>query len=123
MALKDSLRNKLQVKVFDKIGSDATLYTESSITYDEYGSKIEGTESEETIKIVPYNLIGSKVNYVSFGDLEEGDTDAVVPYDTTISIKQKVKLNDIEYEVKSIEDYLIENEKVAIAIRLAKILA
>ena len=123
MGLSDKFINKLAKKVFatGKLASSATFYAESSAAYDDYGAKIDVAESGSTVKIVPYNLFGGRINYVPFGDLDEGDMDAVVPYDTSVSLDQKVTLAGTNYRVKSYENYLVEDTVVAVAIRLAKI--
>ena len=120
MGLKESVRKKLKVKVFDKIGSEATLYVKDSVSYDEYGSEINVITSTQTITIVPYNLIGGRLNYVAFGDLSEGDTDGVAPYDSPIALKSKITLNGVDYVVINLEDYIIDNDKIGIAFRMTK---
>ncbi len=123
MSLTEKFRTKLEKKVFanGKLASDATFYIESSASYDEYGAKINVAETSTSIRIVPYNLFAARVNYLPFGDLNEGDMDAVVPYDTIVTIKQKVSLLNVDYEVKAYENYLVENGIVAVYIRLSKI--
>jgi len=125
MSLDTKFRNKLEKKVFatGKLASDASFYSKDSISYDEYGSEINVTETSTSIRIVPYNLFGGRVNYLPFGDLQEGDMDAVVPYNTTVFMKQKVTFKSVDYEVKTFEDYYVENNMVAIALRLSKIIA
>jgi hypothetical protein len=119
MALIDSMRNRVAV-AFTKVGSTAELYTQTSTSYDEYGTEYSQVESSASIDIVPYNLFGGRINYQPFGDLNEGDSDAVVPWDTSISVKDKLTLNSVEYEVKNKEEYLVKNVFVAIAIRITK---
>jgi hypothetical protein len=122
MTLTAKFRNKLDKKVFatGKLASDANFYAETSASYDEYGAKINVTETYTSVRIVPYNLFAGRVNYTPFGDMDEGDMDAVVPYDTTVTLKQKVTLLGETYEVKQFENYLVENGIVAVALRLAK---
>ena len=121
MALIDSMRNRVAV-AFTKVGSTAELYTQTSVSYDEYGAEYSQVESSASIDIVPYNLFGGRLNYQPFGDLNEGDMDAVVPWDTVIVTKSKITLNSVNYEVKQFENYLVDNENVAIAIRMTKLL-
>lgn len=121
MGLKSRIRNKLDQKVFneDNLASDCTVYTVNSESYDEYGSAINVVEGTSTVRIVPYNNV-SMFNYQPFGDLEEGEMDAIFPYNTTLSKGDRVKLNSVNYEVKEIEKYLVENENIAILTRLTK---
>lgn len=125
MSLTTKFRNKLEKKVFGtgKLASDATFYEKSTVAYNERGEEIGTTETGTTIRFVPFNLIAGRVNYVPFGDMEEADTDAVVPYDTTVFIKQKVSFQGIDYEIKYFENYVVESNIVGIALRLAKIKA
>ncbi len=122
MAINTNIRNKLATKVFanGKLASTGTLYSVSSVSYDEYGSPINKVESSSSIKVVPYNLI-SKVNYSPFGDIQEGESDVIIKYDTNVSIGDKLSINSVDYEVKQIENYLVEDEIVAKALRIAKI--
>ena len=121
MGLKDALRKKLDVKVFNKIGSEAFLMSATSTSTDEYGGVYDLIESSTSITIVPYNLIGGRLNYTAFGDLAEGDTDGVAPYNSPMTLGCKITFNGVDYKVINLEDYLIENEKIGIAFRMTKI--
>lgn len=121
MGLLESVRNKLEAQVFNKLGSTATLVTYSSPTYDKWGDLQTASSASSDITIVPYNLFAQRISYQPFGTMEEGDSDNVVPYDTTINVKDKVTLLGTEYEVKAIEDYILQGGKLAIFVRLAKI--
>ena len=91
MGLSESMRNKLQAKVFasGKLASDATLYTKSSAAYDEYGAEINVSQTSSSVRAVPYNLIGGRVNYQPFGDLAEGESETETEL-STLKIGKKV---------------------------------
>ena len=121
MGLLEASRNKLNVKAFAKLGSTITLTSESGVTYNSYGDKIKGSETTTTETFIPYNLIGSRKSYNTFGDLEEGDMDAIFKYDTVAEMGMKATFAGIDYKILQVEDYIIQGSAVAKAVRLTKI--
>lgn len=122
MGLVESMRDKLDVKVFNKIASTGTLITES-VTYNDYGDKVISAESSVSISIIPYNFFTGRLNYQSFGTLDEGDMDIIVRYDSTINTKDKITFNSTDYEVKAVEDYFLLGGSLAKAVRVTKLIA
>ena len=120
MALSDSIRNRLKIQVFDKLGSNCTLTKLSSKTYNDYGDLETQTETSSTVKFVPYNLIEPNKTFNAFGQLNEGETDAVFSYDTTFNIDDKVVFNNETYRIRQIEDYILQGVTVAFVVRLYK---
>lgn len=120
MAVLDRVRNKLETKVFNKLGSNLVWQAHSSSSIDKWGDNTITYASSTTLKAVPYNLISSRENYVAFGDLKEGEVDIVVPYTSVIGVKDKITFNGVQYFVKDIEQYIISDGVVAYAVRLTK---
>lgn len=121
MTIATNIINRLEIQVFNKLGSDGTLVHKGTPTYNDY-DEITGTtgDTTSTIKFVPYNLIEPRGTYNSFGDLQEGESDAVIPYNTTISIDDTISYGSDTYLIRQIEDYVLQNTTVAYVIRLYK---
>lgn len=114
-----SVRSKLDTKVFTPYGISVTFKKKSTPVYNSRGELSSETTTESTLLIVPYNLMADRQSYQKFGQLDEGDFDAAVRYDTDISIDDEVTFNGVDYKVKEIgEEYL--KEIVVIIIRLTK---
>ncbi len=115
----ESVRNKLDVKVFGKFGKSVTFISKSSPVYNVWGDEESVTNTETSLIIVPYNLMSKRQSYEKFGQMNEGDFDAAVRYDTTIAVDNELVFNGVNYKVKEIgEEYL--KELVVIIIRLTK---
>ena len=115
----ESVRNKLDIKVFAKFGKTVTFITKSSPTYNSRGELISETATSSDLVIVPYNFVGNRQTYEKFGNMEEGEFDAAVRWDTTIAVDDEITFNSVNYKVKEIaEEYL--KEIVVIIIRLTK---
>ena len=114
-----SVRNKLDAKVFSPYGISVTFKKKSSPVYNSRGEESSVTTTSSTFLIVPYNVMADRQSFEKFGNLNEGDFDAAVRYDTDISIDDEVTFNGVDYKVKEIgEEYL--KEIVVIIIRLTK---
>ena len=122
MTTQSRVREKLANKVFNKLGSSTVLEAWSSTVVDKWGDSTPAYESSTSITTVPYNLFDYREEFRPFGDLQEGETDMVVPYDTTIDKKDKITLLGTEYVVKERESYVISGGVVAYVIRVAKII-
>jgi len=120
MATKQELvRSKLKSKVFDILGKTVTLIKQSSPTYNTRGELEDNTETSSSITIVPYNILYKEKTYQSFGDLEEGESEAAVPYDTVVDVDDKIVMDSQTYIITKLErNYLPEN--VVTIIRLSK---
>jgi len=114
-----SVRSKLDSKVFTPYGISATFIKKITPVYNSRGELDSVTTSTGTINIVPYNLVANRQSYEKFGNLNEGDLDAAVRYDTDINIDDEVVLNNVNYKVKQLnEEYL--KEIVVKILRLTK---
>lgn len=102
MAKQDNIRAQLQSKVFDAFGKSVTIKT-PTITYDAWGSEASRTEASTTTVGVDYDIVYSRKNYEKFGDLNEGEREIVLPYDTVITTDDKITINSEDFIVKQIE--------------------
>lgn len=120
MSQLTSLRNKIENKIFVKIGTDCTIETVASSTTDKWGDTTYTYNTAVTSKIVPYNLFDNRNNYQPFGDLGEKETDAVLPYDDTFGRYSKITFDGDEYFIREIEKFLYAGGNLAYAVRLVK---
>lgn len=116
-----SIRSTIQSRIFDDIGSDVTTQT-ISITTDKWGDKTETVTSTSTFKAVPYNTLYSIREYTSFGTLQKGETDIVVPYTATLNTNMKVVYNGTTYLIQQIEKLPYQGGNIAYVVRLQKVL-
>ena len=114
-----SVRAKLDSKVFTPYGQSCTFISKSAPVYNSRGELESETNSTGTLVIVPYNYMGDKLSYQQFGDLNEGDFDAAVRYDTTIALNDEVVFKGDNYKVKEIAEEDLKEIVVKI-IRFAK---
>ena len=120
MASLSSIQNKLLTKVFNKIGSVATHYPYSSQTTDKWGDSTITYGTSESITYVPYNFISKNKTYEPFGDLKEGELDAVFKHDATLTVRDKLVIDNTTYYVKQIEKFPFSDGNLAFAVRLYK---
>ena len=122
MSLLTSIQNKIQTRVFDRIGSSATLQTVASSTIDKWGDATPTYNTGVSITYVPYNFIAGRENHLQFGDLKENETDAVLPYTVSFNVKDKITFDGVDYQVEEKESFPFADGNLAFAVRLSKIL-
>lgn len=122
MASAQSIKNKLETKVFNKLGSTVSVSAYSA-SYSKWGDETISYGTASSVTAIPYEYFPGRINYQSFGNLEEGDVIIIFPHDTTIDVRDKVTYSGSDYEVKEVEKFPLEGEVVAIACRLSKIIA
>lgn len=117
-----SIKNRLQTKIFDGLGS--TVFIESlddtATSTNIYGETIKSYNSAVDVKAVPYNLISSRT-LESFGDVKAGDVDVVFPEGTDVDYDYRVTYDGVQYLVTEIEKYPLQDSSLALLVRLAKI--
>ncbi|WP_298752993.1 hypothetical protein [uncultured Arcobacter sp.] len=122
MSRATSIQNKLAAKVFNGLGSTGVLSTISTSVKDKWGDGTITYSTGTSIKIVPYNMIDERQNFQPFGDLNENEMDAVVPYGTSVNVNDKITLRSVDYKVIEKGAYTLLDEELAWVLRLAKIL-
>ena len=115
-----SIRNKINQRVFNNLGSTA-LYSRfisvSSIT-DSYGDRVDVYDTAVSITTVPWGLLYVNQNHFQFGDLEKGEVDMAFKYDQDLYANDKIEYNSKLYKVKVIEHYIIKD---AIIVKVARL--
>ncbi len=118
--IEDEFRTDLQNDIFSELGKSVTLITKSGINYNSWGEEESATTTETTITIVPYNITNNRYSDQPMGELDEGDFEAAVPYDTSISAGDLITMDGITCEIKQLsKNYLPGN--VCTIISLTKI--
>lgn len=118
---KALIRNKLSSKIFapNTLSGDATL-KKPTITYNDRGEEDSVTYTTSTIQAVVYNAEESRLNYEAFGDLIEGALEAVVPYDTSVEVKDTLEVEGTDYRVTSIDPNYLAGGSTAKILLLTK---
>ena len=107
---QDLIRNKLDEKVFPIMGKTVTLISKSAPVYDERGEIVNGTDSSESITIVPYNVFDNRQSFNQVGTIKEGEMECVFRYDQVVNVDDVVVMEGIRYEVKTVNpNYLPGN--------------
>jgi len=120
MVDQDSIRTQLQVKIFDAFGKSVTLNSKTATTYNDRGEEEIVSASSSTVTIVPYNVFFDRQTHQAFGELNEGEMDAAVPYDVTIAVGDTFTIDSEDWEIRDlIKNYLPDN--VVTIIRIAKV--
>lgn len=120
MALIDTIRNKLQSAVFNKLGSTLTINQVSSSSVDKWGDSTITLGSNQSTQAVPFNYVYKQLSYQPFGDLGSGQLDIVVPYGTTLEKNTSVTYSSDTWRVTNIEDFIISGGSVAKVARLER---
>lgn len=120
MSRLDSIRTKIANKIFTGIGTSGSLENVSSTVIDKWGDSTLTYATSTALTIVPYNLIDYNRSYMPFGDLGEKETDAIIPYDTTFDINDRVTFDGQAYKIINSEKFLFQGGNLAYAIRLVK---
>lgn len=116
-------REKIQSRIYDAIGSNATLQNVTSSTIDEdgYGDVTLTYGTATSVTLVPFNNTETE-SFVSFGDLQAGELDMIIPYGETITSNSKITYDGNDYTIKELEKYPYQNGSLAYAVRLAKVI-
>lgn len=113
------VRNKLQSKLFGRIGKTVTFKSKSSPIYNDRGEETNQSYSSSSITVIPFRSISDTQSYQPFGNLEEGEIDMAIPYTETIAIDDEIVMEGDTWQIKEIEhNYLPGN--VVYVVRLAK---
>ena len=113
------VRTKLENKVFTPYGQTATLKSQNSPTYNTRGEVTEESWTETSITIVPYNQVAFRLNHQPFGELEEGEQDAAVKYDVTVTKGDVINWNSEDWIITEIEKSYL-SELVVTIVRMAR---
>ncbi len=122
MSKLTDLQDKIKNKIFDIVGSSATLERLASSSTNKWGDMTPTYSSPVTITVVPYNTITNDETFQAFGDLQSGETDMILSFDTSFSVKDKLTFDSVVYLIKQKEKFPFQNGNLAWAVRLSKVL-
>lgn len=121
MGYLDSIRSKLAAKVFTtNLASTAVVETKAAEIMDKWGDPAITYGTPTTVYCVPYDYVKKTLNYQPFGDLQQGQTDMVFPYNVTISSGSRITYDGSYYTVLQISPINIQNGIAAIIVRLQR---
>lgn len=112
MTLASSIQNRIDSKIFTRLGSTATRSAYLSGSTDEWGDETPTYDTAESITVVPYSYIESRQEYQPFGSLNDGETMIALKYDQSLSINDKFIWDSKTWIVKEIEEFPLANENV-----------
>lgn len=116
MTRLDSIRSKLSQKVFnDSIGTDVTI-TPVSVGSSPDGGFTIVNDTDGTpvvVKGVPFSMTNQRLFKEMFGEAPLGESSVLVPYDTVVSVGDKVSWLSKEYRVEAVEDFVLGGGVVA----------
>ena len=118
MVNTDSIRTKINTKVFVNLGSSATISAYTATSTDKWGDTTSSYGTATSLTIVPWFHIKGREEFFDFGDLETGEVDVAVKYDQSININDKIVYQDKTYYVKQIEHYSLKD---AILVKVARL--
>jgi len=120
MVTAETIREKLENKLFSKIGKTVTFISKVSPTTDMRGDIVAyGTDSTSETKIVPYNIVSSRETFEAFGTMNQGEMDAAVRYNLSIKLNDLFVIDSVRYLIKDIAyNYLPDN--VVTIVRISK---
>jgi len=116
-----SARNKINNKIFDKLGSSGVRQPYVSQTVDKWGDSTITRSADETIVIVPYSYIDKRKEYFPFGTLEEGEVVMALRYDQTIQTKDLVVWDSKTFLVENIEGFPLQDINLVNIVRLKEV--
>lgn len=117
MATLASIQNKLQTKVFSKLGSSLTVRRLTTST-DKWGDPSTTGTSDTAVTGVPFNFLKNNKTFNPFGVAQEGEIDMVLPYGTDIIKGDQVIFDSVTFDVFEIEKFPYDDGNIAFLIRL-----
>lgn len=112
-----SVREDLDVELFDTIGKSVTFIKQSSLVYNTRGEIENQTQTSSTVTIVPFTINHKTLNQTAFGDLPEGTMMAAVRYDLNVDINDLFTIESENWEVHGLEkNYLDQNVITIVAL-------
>lgn len=122
MVNTDSIRNKIEAKVFTALGSTALRASLIDGSNDKWGDETDTFGTDTSITIVPWSYLNLNEDFFDFGDLEKGEVDVAVRYSQALFIGDKITWNSKYYRVKNVEDFYVKDANLVRVARLKEII-
>jgi hypothetical protein len=123
MVNTDSIRSKIEAKIFVNLGSTAIRSSLIVGSNDKWGDRSDSYASSESITIVPWGYLYTGEEFFDFGDMEEGEVDIAVRYSQALNVGDKLTWNTKFYKVKDVEHYIVKDANLVKVARLKEILS
>lgn len=101
----NQIRERIDNKIFTPLGIVVTFINKQSPIYNTRGDLTGYTSNPVQAPLVPLNFIKSQISYNPFGDLSNGESDFIVPFDTVIAQDTEFTFEGVDYVIKQIEEY------------------
>ncbi len=120
MSLLTSVQNKIEAKIFSKLGSTVVRTPYVSATFDKWGDATTTTGATENVVTVPYNYLQDKQSYEIFADLLDGETMMAFKHGQTLNQKDLIAFDGKTFIIKEIEQFPFAEGVVLRVARLAE---
>jgi hypothetical protein len=122
MVNTDSIRNKIEAKIFTGLGSTALRCSLIEGSVDTFGDRTDSFASSSSITIVPWAYIYEGQEFFDFGDLQKGEVDIALRYSQDINIGDKIIWNSKDYVIKNLEWFIVKDANLVKVARLKEII-
>ena len=119
-ALLASVQNKIDVKIFGRLGSTATRKPFSSQSVDEWGDNTPSYDADEAVSVVPYNFLQVMVDFKEYGDLDAGETFMAFKYNQDLTENDLIVYDSKTFIVKIIEKFPMSDGNLVKIARLSE---
>ena len=120
MVSATGVQKKLLVKVFNALGSNATLQTKTGDTRNTRGDNTPTYSSASTITIVPWSYTYGQVDHLQFGELQTGESDFAIKHTDTVNMEDKINYDGKVFLIKNVGKFPIKNANLVYVVRVAE---
>jgi len=120
MSLATTIQNKIETKIFERLGSTVTRKPYDSQSTNKWGDATTSFETEESIIAVPYNYLKVAKSIEPFGDLKEGEVMMAFKYGQELNEKDIITHSSQDFIITQIEELSLSDEIVLKIGRLEK---
>ena len=122
MTSPTDMRDIIEEKIFNFLGTTAVYSSLLNPSVDTYGDYVPSWGTASSITIVPANAYNTYEAFFQFGNLEKGDQDILLRPTQSVQVGDKVVLSGNTYRVKTFKLYSADGVDIVIAARLVEIL-
>lgn len=120
MTLLTTLQNKINTKIFTRLGSTVVRTPYSSESIDKWGDETVTYGDNENVTAVPYNFISAKDDFMPFGELADGEIVMAFKHSQTLSINDLIVYDSKTFIIKEIEKFPLSDGNVLKVARMAE---
>lgn len=120
MTLLTSIQDKINSKIFTRLGSTVTRTPYTSQSVDKWGDATISYDSTEDISAIPYSMIDKRTEFQPFGDTQEGEIIMAFKYNQTLNVKDKVTFDSKDFLVRQVEKFPLQDGFIVKIVRLVE---